>query len=611
MKKIISIFFTCSLLQVAPAQESADFKYILDANEIREYSIDPISGNLLLLSDEEFIILNQLNGEIRLKQSLLTKVGRFNRFASRPSNDRAARSFIDNIKLDEGAGFLAYPEEDVVLLLDWNSTKNAIAAYRISDGAELWNTSQYSYAKGLLRSLAEAAILSGVNRISASTPFSVDVAADFLVYEMQVGGKATFSMSQGASAFVTPLEGRSEFLLRTGKEQVLIDAKSGQEKWRYNDFNLIVGYSKVISKKNAVLLVHYNAGMLGENANKLVSVLLDLDSGSEILRIVPESLFSIEHTRVIENKLVLGLQGLEVYDLNSGERLINTLGAKSKSANESSGFGKFVASQQASDESASDPFNFVGSAYEDSYAYSSFTADLTGTYINPVAKGSLGQKSTIVKYDLANVESNQKPVWQEKVTAGMWNLEVLDDELVVVRKPSVGKESWIILDKETGKELNEIKMGPGLGLNMGPESVFMENLAFKATKKSLFIVDSKSWKEKAEIELKDLKIGRPQFMRKTADHLIIIGEAGLCWIDSEQGTVTKTYTIDKARGTQLAEDHAVLFDNNTAYLASFRDQQVREIPQGSPMLADTQLLYAPQAKFLLRITRNRVYGYNF
>lgn len=607
---LIFILSTFSLSNVY-SQESADFKYVLDASEVREYAVDPNSGNLLLLTDSEFVILNRLNGDPYLDQKLAPKLGKMNRFGTRPTNDRAARSLIDNIKLDEGSGFLAYPAHDVVILLDWNSTKNIITAFKISDGQELWSTTNYSYAKGLLRSLAEAAILSGVNRITSSTPFEVDIAADFLVYQMQVSRKAGFSMSQGATAFLTPLEGSSKFLLKSGKEQILIDATTGAEKWRYNAFNLTVGFSKVIPQKNAVLLVHYNAGMLGENSNRLVSVLLDLETGEEKIRIVPESIFAIEHTRVIENKLVIGLQGLEVYDLNTGDRIINTLGSKKKAAKESSKFGQFVASQQATGEAASDPFNYVGSAYQGPFVYSAFTADLTGTYINPVSKGSLGQKSTIVKFDLRAADANQKPIWKEKVTAGLWDLEVREKELVVIRKPGVGKESWIVLDKETGHEINELKMGTGLGLDFGPESIFGRHLAFKALKKSLLIVDIKNWKQKAEIELKDLKVGRPQFMKKTTHHLVVVGTSGLCWIDAEEGKVTKTYTLEKARGIQMNDEDAIYFDDRNAYLVSFEDQTVTEFLNSSPMIRDNQLLFAPEVDCLIRISGNKVYGYNF
>ena len=284
-----------------------------------------------------------------------------------------------------------------------------------------------------MQSLAEAEALTAVSKLNAVPPISADIANEFLIYEMQVGDRSRYAMSMGAGAFVTPIEGRREFLIKSGKEQVLIDALTGVEKWRFVDFNMIVAFSKYLPERNNLFLVHNNPSLIGEIANKLVTVMLDMDSGKEHLRIVPEGAFSHDQVRIIDEKLVLGLKGLEVYSLQAGERILITLGWKDQKAGRSSGFGKFMAGQQSA---TPEPTTFVGSLYDDPFVYTGYLVDITGTYLNPLTPG-ITTKATLAKYNIQGMTPDPKPIWKKKITGSLENVMQLENELIIAKIPSI------------------------------------------------------------------------------------------------------------------------------------------------------------------------------
>ena len=110
--------------------------------------------------------------------------------------------------------------------------------------------------------------------------------------------------------------------------------------------------------------------------------------------------------------------------------------------------------------------------------------------------------------------------------------------------------------------------------------------------------------------MKKSDIGRAYFLREAGSSIAIVGDEGIAWMDTE-GDIERTVNVKNARGFQLDNNNAIMFDNRTAYLISLDSKVVREIENGSPMIGDNILLYSPEAKCLLRVTGGRVYGYNF
>ena len=605
MKNQVLLILGLLIVSFAAAQETADFSYSLGNNifnnqGINEFSIDPASGNIAVLSSNRFTLLGK-GGQSIVEQSLVNKVAEEIRFLTTEKDKE--NNYFNKVFLDEGSGFLVLPSDDVVVVLDWNSTKNVIVAYRISSGEKLWETEDIQYAKSLEQSLMEAAALTAASKLNSVTPLSANIATDFLLYDMQLADRSRYTLSMGAAAFVTPIEGRSEFLIKSGREQVLIDALTGQEKWRFSDFNMIVAFSKYLPDRDEVFLVHNNPALLGKNANKLVTVLLDMASGEERLRIVPEGAFSNDQVRIIDEKLVLGLKGLEVYSLEDGQRILNTLGWKDQKAQKSSAFGQFLASQQSATPA---PTSFIGSQYEDSFVYTGYLVDITGTYKNPLSPG-ITTKATLAKYNIQGMIPDPEPIWKRKVTGYLGNVIQLENELIAARIPNIGKESWFIVDKGSGKVKKELKFKSG-GAYIAP--LFQDNLIFQAFKRSVAIVDQQTWKIIKEVDLKKLNIGRCYFMREAGDQIAIVGKEGVSWMNAD-GSIDHTVTIKNAKGIQIDEEVAIMYDARTAYLISLKDQQIREIEKGSPLVGDTRLMYSPEARRVLRIAGRTLYGYNF
>ena len=100
--------------------ESADFEYMLSRNlvgtgGINEFFIDPASGNIALLSNKRFSLLEK-GGEPIVEQSLVDKAATEIRFLT--SEKDKENNVLNKVNLSEGSGFLILPEHNVMVILD-------------------------------------------------------------------------------------------------------------------------------------------------------------------------------------------------------------------------------------------------------------------------------------------------------------------------------------------------------------------------------------------------------------------------------------------------------------------------------------------------------------
>lgn len=540
----------------------------------KEFYISEDGERIIFLTDRVFQIRDGSDGSLLSSGDLLPKRKKLMNAISFDGNDVVSDA-ANNFDFAEGAGFAVYPEENMMLMLDWNSDKNYVKAFDLENGKIIWDTDQYQFAASLEQMIARALLQSVAQRAVTtaymnSASFAGDIflqgvssTIDEQAYETaRRSGYATFS----AATFVTPLEGTGKILVRSSGELIAVDLASGEEQWRFGEFPLVVGFHRMLDDER-VLLVNNNRNILQKEGGSRTSVVLDVNTGEELLRFDPKTSFMHDRTYLLGDHLVMASEGLEIFDLNTGKRLVYTLQDEDKDPEKASSFGKFLGQEDGADSGGASAY--VGSLYDGRDVYTTYARDVTGTTVLPAARG-LVTKINLAKFDPLSAER----IWlQEKIASSIVDIPFANQqEVVLVKDPAFGAPRWLIVDAESGELKKEMKMASGYAFRAGPSTIWNDDVAYYADKKGISIYSTSSWEEENFVDIGDLGIGKMQTMVQHQDGLMIVCDKGVAFLD-ENGGLLGRQEIKRIRGAAWNNRHCLVFTKKDTQVLSMEESK--------------------------------------
>lgn len=534
----------------------------------KEFYISNDGQRIVFLTDRVFQLRDGMDGSLISSGTLLPKSNKQMNAIS--FSGGLASDAVNNFDFAEGAGFAVYPAENMMVMLDWNADKNYVKAFDMESGKMIWDTDEYQYAASLEKTIVRALLQTAAQQaISTAYLSSASFAGDILLQSVsqaaslydydtrRQSGYTTFS----AAAFVTPMEGSGKILLRSGGELVALDLQTGEEQWRFDDFPMVVGFQRMLDE-DRILLVNNNSNFLQKEGGSRTSVVLDVNTGEELLRIDPKTSFQYANTYVLGDNLVMASEGLEIYDLNTGERLVYTLQDEEKDAEEASSFGKFLAQDDGASNSQDAP-QYVGSQFNGDFVYTTYARDLTGTTILPAQVG-LTSKINIAKFDPYTAER----IWtHEKISGSIVDVPYAnEDDVVMLKDAAFGAPRWLILDAKTGELKKEMKMETGFALRTGPSTIWNEDVAYYSNEDGLFLYNTTAWEEEKFVDVDDMDVGKMQAMVQHKNGLTVICTKGMVFLDDD-GNLRAKEEIKKVSGAVWNDSHCLIFtkDGTHAY----------------------------------------------
>ena len=563
---LVVIFFANHLIaQDLPLQFSQTFKQDWKKEWLssgqKEFYISDDGQRIIFMTDRVFQIRDGSDGTLISSGSLLPKRNKLWNAFSFEGGGTVSQA-ANNFDFAEGAGFAVFPEENLMLMLDWNSDKNYVKVFDMESGKMIWDTDQYQYAASLEKMIARALLQAAAQQAVQTAYLSSASFADDIFLQGVSGvmsqqayetarqsGYATFS----AAAFVTPMEGTGKVLLRSSGELVALDMETGEEQWRFDDFPLVVGFHRMLDD-DRILLVNNNSNILQKEGGARTSVVLDVNTGEELLRFDPKTSFKYDRTYVLDDKLVMASEGLEIFDLNTGERLVYTLQKEKKDAEDASSFGKFLAQDDGAAESQDAP-QYVGSFFNGNYVYTTNAFDLTGTTVLPAQVG-LTSKINIAKFDPYTAER----LWMhEKISGSIVDLPYAnEDDVVLVKDAAFGAPRWLIIDAASGELKKEMKMESGYAFRAGPSTIWNDDVAYYADKDGIFLYNTKSWEQEKFVNVDEMDIGKMQTMILHDHGLLLICDKGVVFLDNDGSSLGKE-EIKRIKGAVWNADHCLVF----------------------------------------------------
>ena len=542
----------------------------------KEFYISDNGERIIFLTDRVFQLRDGSDGSLISSGDLLPKRNKLMNGLSFGGNSMVSDA-ANNFSFAEGAGFAVYPEENMMLMLDWNSDKNYVKAFDLESGKIIWDTEQYQYAASLEKMIAKALIQSAAQQsvqtaYLSSASFAGDIflqsmssAIDQQVYEAEKqSGYATLS----AASFLTPMEGSGKILLRSSGELVALDLETGEEQWRFDDFPMVVGFHRMLDDER-ILLVNNNTNILQKNGGSRTSVVLDVNTGKELLRLDPKTSFRHDRTYVLDDKLVMATEGLEIFDLTTGERLVYTLQKEEKDAKDASNFGKFFAQDDGTGEAPDAP-QYVGSLFNGEYVYTTNAFDLTGTTVLPAQVG-LTSKINIAKFDPYTAER----LWMhEKISGSIVDLPFANQQdVVIVKDAAFGAPRWLILDAKSGELKKEMKMESGYAFRAGPSTLWNDDLAYYADKDGIFIYSTNTWEEEKFVDVSDMDIGKMQTMVQHQDGLMVVCDKGVAFL-GDNGELKGKEEIKRIKGAIWNDSHCLVFTKDETQAFSMQEAKI-------------------------------------
>ena len=539
----------------------------------KEFYISDDGQRIIFLTDRVFQIRDGSDGTLISSGTLLPKRNKLMNAVSFSGGGMASNA-AENFDFAEGAGFAIYPKENMMLVLDWNSDKNYVKAFDMESGKMIWDTEEYQYAASLEKTIARALLQAAAQQaISTAYLSSASFAGDIFLQSVsqaaslydddtrRQSGYTSFS----AAAFVTPMEGTGKILLRSSGELVALDLQTGEELWRFDDFPMVVGFHRMLDDER-ILLVNNNSNFLQKEGGSRTSVVLDVNTGEELVRLDPQTSFQYANTYVLGDNLVMASEGLEIFDLNTGERLVYTLQDEEKDAEDASSFGKFFAQDEGTTGAESGP-QYVGSLFDGEYVYTTYARDLTGTTVLPAQVG-LTSKINIAKFDPYTAER----IWtHEKVAGSIVDVPYANEEDVVMLKDAAfGAPRWLILDAETGELKKEMKMETGFAFRTGPSTIWNEDVAYYSNEDGLFLYNTNSWEEEKFVDIDDMDVGKMQVMVQHHDGLMIVCSKGVVFLDDE-GNLLAKQEIKRIKGAAWNDKHCLVFTKDGTEAFSMKE----------------------------------------
>lgn len=617
MKKLIVFCVQLLCFQAYTQELPLQFKQTLKQGIIREiissgqkeFFITDDGERIIFLTDQILQLRDGTDGSMIISRNLLPKKNWLLPAVSVATYSGLLNQAARNFKFPEGAGLVVFPDENVMLLLDWNAKQNLVKAFDLSSGEQLWESDQHRFTADLKGAVARALFESIAQQATTSMALNGQhFANDILLTALSGASEVTAHQrghvaTAGARAFVTPLFGTGTCLLRVGSQQVCLNLRSGEEQWRYAAFPLMVGFHRMLDARR-VLLVNQNNNLLQKEGGSRTSVVLDVTTGEELIHFDPIANFRYATTHVVDNYLVIADQAVEAFDLTTGKRTIYTLQDESEDPETARPLTKrleaFWGSEDESPGENLGPYT-SNSLRAGDHVYTAYAYDVTGTTVVP-APGGTFTKDYVTKID---VSTGERQWTHEKLDKMISEIPYANEqEVVVVKRPPLGTEQWLVLDASTGELKQEMKMPKGYAFRAGPSTLWEDERVYYAGKQGIHLYGTADWKEKNFIATKELKLGKMQTMIRTSTGIMVLLDKGIAFFDP-QGELVEQRELKKLRGAVWNDTHCLVFTKDKSYALSLQNAELSGTIDYSPT-DEHEFYMMAQSPTIMTITDQRL-----
>jgi outer membrane protein assembly factor BamB len=591
MNRFLLILAVClsSQLMAQPLQpvfeqayEPQFFDYFLSSGQKNHY-LSPDGQRMLITSDLRYSLIDANQGDILAEGTHLAKsnAGINQLFAFMKQGSFNREDAMERARFDEGTEYLVLPEADLVLMLDWNVSDNVVKAIDLHTGEVKWTVDRYRYSSSSRSQFVDLILgVANAGRLQRETPQDLAVKSTRL---QGFGAQAYRSevASPAARGFLTPLTGTGLCLLKVHDRYVALDLETGAERWVYDQRVLNFGFAEM-SDDGALVVVNFNSSYW--QANERLILKLDPLTGEEIWTAQHLSNFREGRTYLMGDRLICDYYGAEVFDLETGERLLLSIDERTvKTQNTVTAMFNASASGGRGTEAIASPSQVYGD-----FLYTS-TFRLGGrTYAND---GS--SKALVQQYSLRSGEQ----LWEsDKLSVGT-DLSYANATHVFVRKgKALGKSQLYVLDAKTGEELAETETIDGFIYRAGAVDVLADGFLFRGGKKDVYAFSTQDWDLTQTYDVKDAKVGRLQAIMPAGSAMMALGDKGLALFDG-RGQAQQVIQTDRIEGSFWNEAYGFLFTDRGTLAVDLVQHQ----PAGSLNLSPSE-----QALFLFSADGSRL-----
>jgi hypothetical protein len=200
----VLIFFANYLIaQDLPLQFSQTFKQDwmkewLSSGQ-KEFYISNDGQRIIFLTDRVFQLREGNDGSLISSGDLLPKRNKLKSDFSFGGGGLLSDA-ANNFDFAEGAGFAVFPEENKLLILDWNADKNYVKVFDLATGKMVWDTDQYQYAASLEQMIARALVQAAAQQAVQTAYLSSASFADDIFLQAMSGAISEQAYESGRQA---------------------------------------------------------------------------------------------------------------------------------------------------------------------------------------------------------------------------------------------------------------------------------------------------------------------------------------------------------------------------------------------------------------------------
>ena len=515
------------------------------------------SGNYIVINTaEKYRIVSGLSGDEIVSGEHMDKSGSLG-IASALLGQGAGGAMVDGEALKESSGFYAFDEQQVVVFLDWTMDENHIIAYDTRSGEKLWETEDYRFTPGsnkqvtsILASIAVSSAVSNAMPASAMAASGTYVSVDMNYFKGAHG-------SDNARAFITPLEGTGSFLLKAGDTHYCIDIRTGEERWKYDDYDVNIAEHHMMPEENLVALVNFNPAYFAKSDNYIFFFFIE--TGEEKYRIEHLNNYVKNRTYIQGDRLILDYYGLEIFDIKKEKRIVLSIDEKVvKASNTVSSLFGSDGGQKNSTAKA------MPSVLGNGVVYAATSKMGRKTY--PVSAASRNIK--LHAYDISTGEI----LWSTKeLDNGSYPVDLVSGQIILKRQKGLNKHIFYGVGAESGKITGSTDKIKQYMLRNDAGYVKLQNSILFSGKRGLYLYNLDNWKVMDEIDVKDADIGKLQTIDFKGNNLFMVGDKGIAFYD-DNGNFLKKIKIRKVEGATWSDDLVVAFTKNNVEAIDLRNK---------------------------------------
>lgn len=436
-------------------------------------------GNRIVAnSDTKLYILDPSNGEIILDEDVPSSVNAVYKH----------RKFV--ILQDEG------------LILFANDPKrkrdNSIVAYDLETGEKRWENEDVLFEFGVVNVMfAEVA--------EAKTPSN---ALDRNFSSLKEG-KDMYASNYLMDEIIEYFPEIHSVLIRNKDFVTLIDIKTGETSWKYEE-DMLVAKSKYYPSRNEIVLLNYDDAFFrmipGTPGGKVL--VLDASSGKEVHKMNFIGFYNGDHAYFKGDKLITGFLAIEIFDLDKGERI--ALSADKKGV-------EFIGNMKGRSEPPS--HNIIGNEY--AYTVTSIMGKDREVPMNT------GHKSKLLKYKISTGEL----VFEKDINEQVQFIK-LEGKYIICTDGKFNKSYLHGLNTETGEFDWKTEAIKGFE-SFSERFAITPNQIVAGGKKELYFFDGMNGETVRTVDLKEMNIGNVERVENVMGNILVIGKKGFAFIDKQ------------------------------------------------------------------------------